>query len=41
MSYYRLQVPAGAYEADSLPRLLWLVLTHRLGHLVRDHRWMD
>jgi len=38
---YVLLVPAGRYEAPSLPRLVWQVLRHRFGHLVRDGRWGD
>ena len=38
---FRLLVPVGYYEADSLPRLLWEVLCHRLSHLVRGEGWSD
>ena len=41
MSYYKLKVPAGSYEADSLPRLLWEVFKHRCWHLWKHKKWMD
>ena len=31
----------GVYAADSLFKLLWLMFTHRLEHLMRDGKYMD
>ena len=38
---FTLKTPAGSYQADSLASLLWLVLTHRAGHLLRGDGWVD
>ena len=40
-SYYKLEVPAGAYEADSLSSLFLEVLKHRLWHWRRGDGWVD
>ena len=39
--YYRLIVPEGLYESDSLIGLLLEVFRHRLDHLVKHGKWMD
>jgi len=38
---YRLLCPTGYYEADSLWRLWWEILTHRISHLFRGDGWVD
>jgi len=40
-SYFRLDVPAGAYEADSILSLFWEVIKHRLWHWRRGDGWVD
>ncbi len=37
----RLLVGAGAYDADTLPGLLWGVLKHRTWHFCRGEGWVD
>ena len=39
--YYRLIVPAGIYESDSLIGLLIEIFRHRFEHLVKHGEWMD
>jgi|TARA_R110000851_G_scaffold333198_2_gene511518 hypothetical protein len=41
MSRYELKVKAGVYKRNTLFGLVWHVLTHRLGHLIKDKKWMD
>jgi len=38
---YKLIVPAGSYEADSLMKLIHEVLKHRMWHLFRGDGWID
>ena len=38
---YTLQVPAGTYAETSLTRLLVLVFTHRLEHLLKGEGFRD
>ena len=38
---YELKVEAGSYKKNTLIGLVWRVLTHRLGHLIKDRKWMD
>ena len=38
---FKLIVPEGTYEANSLVMLLVEVLRHRFWHLLNDGRWMD
>ena len=38
---YELKVEAGVYKRNTLFGLVWYVLTHRLGHLIKDGKWMD
>jgi hypothetical protein len=41
MTRFKLIVPEGTYEANSLVRLIYEVLKHRFWHLRNDGRWMD
>ena len=41
ISSFTLLTPNGTYEARSIARLLWLVVSHRLHHLVRGEGWID
>ena len=38
---YELKVPAGTYNHDNLFLLFFKVITHRLGHLIKDGKYMD
>jgi len=38
---YELKVPAGTYKHDNLFLLFVKVITHRLGHLIKDGKYMD
>jgi len=38
---YRLIVPEGLYESDTIIGLVVEVLRHRFEHLVRHGKWMD
>jgi hypothetical protein len=38
---YRLVVPEGSYEADSLVGLLWEIVSHRLWHFFQGDGWID
>ncbi len=38
---YELKVKAGVYKRDTLIGLVWHVITHRLGHLIKDGKYMD
>ena len=38
---YELKVPAGTYIHDNLFLLFFKVITHRLGHLIKDGKYMD
>ena len=38
---YKLIVPAGSYEADSLIKLIYELLKHRMWHLLKHKKWMD
>jgi len=38
---YELKVPNGTYKADNLFRLFFVVLQHRLKHLIKDGKFMD
>ena len=37
---YELKVPAGTYKHDNLFLLFFKVITHRLGHLIKDCIYM-
>ena len=37
---YELKVPNGTYKADNLFRLFFVVLRHRLKHLIKDGKFM-
>ena len=39
--YYKLEVPSGYYESNSLVGLLWEMFKHRCFHLVKHQRWVD
>ena len=41
ISSFTLLTPNGTYEAGSIAKLLWLVVSHRLHHLVRGEGWID
>ena len=41
MSKYQLHVKEGCYSADNLFALLWLILKHRLYHLITEGKWRD
>lgn len=41
ISSFTLLTPNGTYEAGSIAKLLWLVVSHRLRHLVRGEGWID
>ena len=41
VSSFTLLTPNGTYEAGSIAKLLWLVVSHRLHHLVRGEGWID
>ena len=41
ISSFTLLTPGGTYEAGSIAKLLWLVVSHRLHHLVRGEGWID
>ena len=38
---YELKVHAGTYKHDNLFLLFFKVITHRLGHLIKDGKYMD
>ena len=38
---YELKVSAGTYKHDNLFLLFFKVITHRLGHLIKDGKYMD
>ena len=38
---YELKVPAGTYKHNNLFLLFLKVITHRLGHLIKDGKYMD
>ena len=38
---YKLNVKAGAYFANSLPKLFFEMLKHRLWHFRRGDGWID
>ena len=38
---YELKVPAGTYKHNNLFLLFFKVITHRLGHLIKDGKYMD
>ena len=38
---YELKVPDGTYKPDNLFLLFFKVITHRLGHLIKDGKYMD
>ena len=38
---YELKVPAGTYTHNNLFLLFFKVITHRLGHLIKDGKYMD
>ena len=38
---YELKVPAGPYKHNNLLLLFFKVITHRLGHLIKDGKYMD
>ena len=38
---YELKVPNGTYKANNLFRLFFVVLRHRLKHLIKDGKFMD
>ena len=40
-SYYRLIVPNGEYTSDNIIHLLYIVIKHRIKHLLREGRWID
>ena len=35
------QNKAGTYTESSLLRLIYVIYSHRLEHLIKDGRWMD
>jgi hypothetical protein len=41
ISSFTLLTPNGTYEANTLTKLLWLVLSHRFSHLRRGEGWVD
>jgi hypothetical protein len=38
---YTLLVKEGSYAADSLTRLIWIVLKHRAEHFLKGEGWRD
>jgi len=38
---YELKVPNGTYKHNNLLLLFIKVITHRLGHLIKDGKYMD
>ena len=38
---YTLLVKEGSYAADSLIRLIWIVLKHRCHHFLKGEGWHD
>jgi hypothetical protein len=38
---YELKVKAGSYKHNNLFLLFVKVITHRLGHLIKDGKYMD
>jgi len=38
---YELKVKAGSYKPNNLVLLFVKVITHRLGHLIKDGKYMD
>jgi hypothetical protein len=38
---WRYECESGSYAHDSLSKLLWLIFTHRLHHLVEHGKFMD
>ena len=41
MRKYRMDCPAGSYEAGSWLALGWAIFTHRLHHLFHHGKWVD
>ena len=38
---YEFKVPAGTYKHDNLFLLFFTVIKHRLGHLIKEGKYMD
>ena len=38
---YELKVPAGTYKHDNLFLLFFTVIKHRLGHFIKEGKYMD
>jgi len=38
---FKLETPAGPYEAESFGTLVWMVLKHRTWHWLRREGWRD
>ena len=41
VGYNKYQNKAGTYTESSLLRLLYVIYSHRLEHLIKDGKWMD
>ena len=41
MNKYQLHVKEGYYSANTIIKLLFLILKHRLYHLVTEGKWKD